>query len=215
MPSYTVKQGDHLTRIARAHGFSDYRTIWDHPDNAELKKKRQNPNILYPGDVVSIPDSKDTKTVQGSTEKKHTFEKKGKPLVLRLELRHWNNKPLANTQCEIEMEGASFSLPTDANGRIEMEIPPEAECGKLRVKDSPYPEVPFKIGHLDPIEEITGWKARLNNLGYYAGPVDDQETAQLLSAIEEFQIDFFKSMSQVDGKCGTNTQAKLKEAHGC
>jgi hypothetical protein len=46
--SYTVRQGDHLSKIAKAFGFSDYHTIWDHPNNGDLKQKRQNPNVLLP-----------------------------------------------------------------------------------------------------------------------------------------------------------------------
>jgi hypothetical protein len=39
--NYTVKQGDYLSKIASEHGFFDHTTIWNHPANAELKKKRQ------------------------------------------------------------------------------------------------------------------------------------------------------------------------------
>ena len=216
MSQYTVKQGDHLTKIARAHGFSDYRTIWDHPSNADLKKKRENPNILFPGDIVNIPDEdKELKKVTGSTEKKHTFEKKGKSLMLRLELRHWNNKPMADAECSLEVGGELFPGKTDAKGRVEIEIPSDAENGKLKLSEGPYRELPFKIGHLDPVDEITGQKGRLNNLGYNSGPVDDEDTAQFHSAVEEFQIDFFKTTTEVDGKCGTKTQKKMKEAYGC
>ena len=41
MPEHIVRQGEHLARIARQHGFSDYQTIWDHPENAQLKQKRE------------------------------------------------------------------------------------------------------------------------------------------------------------------------------
>src|SRR4030095_14342956 len=53
---YTVKQGDHVAGIAFRFGLSDFRTIWDHPNNTELKNKRQNPNVLFPGDVLYVPD---------------------------------------------------------------------------------------------------------------------------------------------------------------
>jgi LysM repeat protein len=43
---YTVKQGDHLSSIAHEYGFPDYQTIWNHADNAQLKQKRKNPNVL-------------------------------------------------------------------------------------------------------------------------------------------------------------------------
>ena len=62
--NYTVKQGDHLSSIANAFKFSTYQTIWDHPHNAALKAQRVNPNVLYPGDVLYIPD-KDTNEYPG------------------------------------------------------------------------------------------------------------------------------------------------------
>ena len=51
---YTVK-GDYLTKIAKEHGFSDYRIIWDHAQNKQLKELRKNPNVIYPGDKLFIP----------------------------------------------------------------------------------------------------------------------------------------------------------------
>lgn len=57
MPTlYTVKRGDNLTKIANRHGFRNWRAIYDHPSNALFKKARPNPNLIYPGDVLVIPD---------------------------------------------------------------------------------------------------------------------------------------------------------------
>jgi len=53
---HTVVQGEHLSSIAKKYGFSSYKTIWDHGQNADLKKKRQNPNVIFPGDRLFIPD---------------------------------------------------------------------------------------------------------------------------------------------------------------
>jgi N-acetylmuramoyl-L-alanine amidase len=216
MAEYTVKQGDHLSKIASNYGFRDYRLIWDHPQNAELKKKRQNPNVLYPGDVLFVPEQ-EMKEIPAATEKRHQYQVQAKPLALRLEIRYANNKPMAGVECELQIEGTIYPLTADEKGRIEHDISPDAESGELKIKhpDIAFPEIPLQIGHLDPIEEVSGWKARLNNLGYDAGTVDDLETAPLRSAIEEFQCDYFKDVNQVDGKCGPKTQAKLKEVHGC
>ena len=45
---HTVVQGEHLSRIAKQYGFTDYRVIWEHRRNAALRGKR-NPNVLFPG----------------------------------------------------------------------------------------------------------------------------------------------------------------------
>ena len=71
------------------------------------------------------------------------------------------------------------------------------------------------IGHLDPVSEPSGQAARLKNLGYlFSSPEADPDYEQkaLGHAIEEFQCDHRLS---VDGICGPNTQAKLKEVYGC
>jgi peptidoglycan hydrolase-like protein with peptidoglycan-binding domain len=76
--------------------------------------------------------------------------------------------------------------------------------------------IPIKIGHLDPVEEQSGQQSRLNNLGYFAGPLaaasNEGNRALFLSAVEEFQCEHGLT---VDGKCGPLTQAELKQVHGC
>lgn len=54
--NYTVKPGDNLTKIALSHGFKSYRDIYDHPLNAAFRAKRPNPNLIFAGDVIVIPD---------------------------------------------------------------------------------------------------------------------------------------------------------------
>jgi hypothetical protein len=52
---YTVKSGGYLGKIALDHGFKDWREVYDHPDNAEFRRKRPDPNKIFPGDVLMIP----------------------------------------------------------------------------------------------------------------------------------------------------------------
>ena len=56
MPSHTVEKGECMTSISRQYGFADYHTVYDHPQNKGLKDKRKNPNMLFPGDEVFIPE---------------------------------------------------------------------------------------------------------------------------------------------------------------
>ena len=48
--------------------------------------------------------------------------------------------------------------------------------------------------------------------GYDAGDPDHPDDDRFESAVEEFQCD---SNLTVDGQCGPQTQAKLKDVHGC
>ena len=40
---YTVQKGDWLDKIARDHGFSSWRDLYHHPDNAAFRARRPNP----------------------------------------------------------------------------------------------------------------------------------------------------------------------------
>jgi N-acetylmuramoyl-L-alanine amidase len=213
--TYTVKQGDHLPGIAEENGFQNYRILWDHPQNADLKKKRENPNILLAGDQVFIPDP-ETREESRSTNQKHKFQVDNEILRLRLTLEDLYEKPIAGVPCDLMIEGEIHKLTSNGQGLVELEIPHKAKSGflVLHSDETPFQEVPIpvKIGHLDPIDTISGQKARLNNLGYFAGDPDSGEDDDFRSAVEEFQCDHSLT---VDGKCGANTQSRLKQVCGC
>ncbi|HEY6946597.1 MAG TPA: peptidoglycan-binding domain-containing protein, partial [Candidatus Acidoferrum sp.] len=189
--------------------------VWDHPENADLKKLRKNPNILFPGDQVFIPD-KEEKEESGPTDKRHSFVVDKEKLKLVLVLEDFLEKPIAGAQCALLVDGQTFQLTTDGKGKIEQEIPLDAKEATLTIRGDQTPfandVIPLKIGHLDPLDEISGQVARLNNLGYFAGPLDGSDTEAFESAIEEFQCDH---SLKVDGICGPKTQDKLKEVYGC
>ena len=205
---HIVKQGEHLQGIAKKYGFSDYHPVWDYPENADLKNKRKNPNILKPGDVLHIPD-KETKEATGGTETTHQFRVHGKLPKLRIRLIDSDNNPMANTECEVSIGLNIQKLKTDGDGLLELTIPFDATTGELTLSGT---KIPFQIGGLDPVEERSGWKARLRNLGYDPGPPDTEDESLERLAIEEFQSNHGL---KVDGVCGSKTQAKLKEVHGC
>ena len=54
--THIVKRGENLPMIAKKYGFHDWKTIYDHPNNREFRKKRPNPNLILPGDQLFIPD---------------------------------------------------------------------------------------------------------------------------------------------------------------
>lgn len=212
---HIVEQGEHLSQIAKLYGFPDYKILWDHPENADLKKLRKNPNILLPGDEVFVPD-KEEKEESGSTDKRHTFVVDKEALKLRLVLEDIYEKPIAGAQCALLVGDQTFQLTTDGKGKLEQDIPLDAQEATLVIRGDQTPFqneiIPLKIGHLDPVEEISGQVARLNNLGYFPGRLDGSDADALKSAVEEFQCDHGL---KVDGDCGPKTKAKLKEVHGC
>jgi len=207
--SHTIQQGEHISKIATKYGFRDYRTIWNDGRNAALKKKRVNPNVLLPGDELQIPD-KQVKTVPGATTKRHTFRLARAPLKLRLVVRDFDNEPIANTPCELEIEGTKYHLTTNGDGLIEKDVEPTAETGRLVIPSLDL-DVPVKIGHLDPHDEETGWLGRLINLGYGDDRLGTTSAEDLQSDIEEFQCDYGL---KVTGILDEATKAKLKDTHG-
>ncbi|HEV3331703.1 MAG TPA: peptidoglycan-binding protein [Bryobacteraceae bacterium] len=213
--TYTVKQGDHLSKIAKEFGFSDYHTIWDHPNNAALKQQRSNPSVLYPGDSLFIPD-RQQRLESRNTDKLHQFQAKKPALKLRLALEDAYEKPIANAPCILAIGSDSRNVTTDGSGKIEQDIPPDVHDAILVVQDEQTPlnntQIEIKIGDLDPVEEISGQIARLDNLGYFAGDVNQPDQKAFESAVEEFQCD---QGLTVDGICGPVTQAKLKQVQGC
>lgn len=211
---YTVKQGDHLAKIAQDFGFRSHRIIWDHPENQSLKNTRKVPGLLYPGDRIYIPE-REVRNENAPTDQQHLFIVRGELLKLKLRVKDLNSQPVADKPCQLEVEGQTYSLTTDGNGLIEQVIPKNAQSGRLTViagNNLIESVIPLAIGHLDPVEEISGQRGRLNNLGYRAGDQDDAQAPAFRSAVEEFQCDH--KIALVTGICDARTKAKLVEVHG-
>ncbi|MEM6483575.1 MAG: papain-like cysteine protease family protein [Pseudomonadota bacterium] len=57
MTVHTVARGENLTQIARKHGIRNWRNLYFADGNQEFENKRKNPNLIRPGDKISIPSS--------------------------------------------------------------------------------------------------------------------------------------------------------------
>lgn len=73
---YKIRLGDCINSVAYENGFY-WETLWNLPENSELKKERKDPNILKVDDIVHIPDIR-VKEISKSTEQTHNFRIKGK-----------------------------------------------------------------------------------------------------------------------------------------
>ena len=213
--NHVVAQGEHLSKIAAEYGFIDYTLIWNDAGNAQLKTLRINPNVLLPGDSLYIPD-KQQGNASGATSKRHSFQIDQKQLRLRLILEDKYEKPISNAPALLYLDQQQVQATTDGTGKIDQPIPSGVQSCVviLNSEGTPYQGTtfPVKIGHLDPVDTMSGQQGRLNNLGYLAGNSTDLSDAQFLSAVEEFQCD---QGLKVDGAVGPATQAKLKTIHGC
>jgi len=205
--SHVVQAGECVGSIAFEHGFFP-RTVWDHPDNAELKARRKDPNVLLAGDLVQVPDLR-PKEVSVAAGASHTFVRRGVPERFRLQLRR-RGKPRADLRFELRVGVKVIEGRTDAGGNLETWIPPDAKEGELLLIDSGE-RFRLALGKLDPVEEISGVQHRLFNLGLYTGPLDGQPGGALTAAVEAFQV---RCGLPETGELDATTRQKLKEAHG-
>ena len=115
---HTVQQGECLSTIARRNGFGSWKILYDHPNNADLRKARKHPNILYPGDEVFIPDPK-PKQVGVATGAAHKFVAKRERPRLRLRIQTPHGTAQEGARYVLSFEGGEESGSVGANGLIE------------------------------------------------------------------------------------------------
>lgn len=208
MPIHIVVQGECLSSIAASYGFA-WETIWNLDQNTQLRSERPDPNLIYPGDEVYIPDLTE-KFDQQSVEKTHRYRLKNVPAKLKVRLLN-NGEPLKSRKWKCNVDGAWQDGTTDDDGLLEISLHPGSTAGLLQVDQGP--EYNLLLRELDPLETISGVQARLNNLGYESGAVDGIQGPITTAAIKAFQADY--PPLDVDGIVGPNTRGKLKEVYGC
>jgi hypothetical protein len=222
---YNVKQGDNLSLIALVFGFKDHTTIYNHPNNADFKKQRPDPDILFPGDMVFIPKPV-VKEQPCATDQRWTFVLRRPKKVLRIVVEDFEGKPMSNAAYQLTLQGTeqvrgriksteqqTLEGTTDGNGRIEHPVPLNARRGTLAIGSFVRD---LEIGYLNPPSEtgdegVSGMQARLANLGFDPGPVDGQLGPRTKAAIRAFQAQHPPLV--VDGICGSQTLEKLNAKH--
>jgi N-acetylmuramoyl-L-alanine amidase len=213
--SYTVKAGDTLASIAHRFGFRSWQTIYDDPSNGDLKKKRPNPMVLAPGDVVQIPDKR-PREVACETNKRHTFRLKPLLVDVVLNLANSEGEPFAEKRYVLLVDGKRYEGKTDGNGTLRQSVPPTATEGEVTVwkrDDVNDHSVTWKLkfGFLEPHDSNKGVKARLQNLGYSVGDCEKDDLDEpTKAAIKEFQT---SAGLKVTGDLDDETKNKLKEAY--
>jgi hypothetical protein len=183
--NHVVKQGECIESIALAHGFLPD-TLWNHPDNAQLKRERKDPSLLLPGDRVQVPDPR-PRQEQGADGQKHRFRRKGLPSKLRVRVLR-DGEPRQNEPYTLNVDGKLSDGTTDGDGVVEVPVPPNAQQGTLIVGKDEKDQQTFelRLSGLDPIASITGVQQRLENLGYPC-PASGELDEPTRSALGDFQ----------------------------
>lgn len=204
----TASAGDSVPSLAYKHGHF-WEFIWNHGNNSQLKTARKSPNILFPGDRVYIPPVRQKFESRGM-DASHKFSRKGTPNKLRMQLLLFD-EPRANEEYTLKLGKEVIRGTTDSNGVLEHFIPPDCAGGELLLAAGKE-RYPVRIGHLNPIESISGVRQRLNNLGFFAGDSSsEEEDDRLIQALHSFQG--ANNLPQ-SGEINDATRNALRSLHG-
>lgn len=210
--THTVKPGEHLSLIAKRYGFADYRTIYDHPENQSLKRRRPDPNLIHPGDEVFIPDP-ELKEVELAVDREHRIRLHLPKKVLRLVMRDARGVLVKDTPYVLSVGGQRIEGQTDGNGALEHDIPTDVSSATLQIGGHRFR---MRVGDLNPVDDtddggITGLQMRLANLGYSVGRIDGKLGPRTRAAIRAFQREM---RLKITGRFDDATKSKLITRHG-
>jgi hypothetical protein len=237
MTSHNAIDKEYLLKVVRDAKFRDWKQQWD--NNASLKAKRSNPNILFKGpslggdgDVLDIK-AIEPKKVTKQTGSSYKFKVPSPKLFLRLRVLNEDFSALKDSAYSLSLDGIDKPLEgkTDGKGQIEVEVPPDVQMGTLTVSIPPASPKKdgavqgntgmswaIRIGSLNPIREeapdtncVSGVQQRLINLAFPAKEVNGVHDDPTKEAIKAFQAAYGIKESG-DPDPGT-TQAKLQEVH--
>jgi hypothetical protein len=201
-----VVRGDCISSLAVDNGLM-WQTIWEHPENADLRALRKEPNILMEGDEVFIPEREDGEQ-SGATEKKHRFRLKNSPAMLRLRVQR-AGKAVADTKYTLVIDGEMRTGTTSAEGDIEEPIQPDAAFATLRLEGM-LDVFDLPLGVLAPVKALMGVQQRLRNLGFNPGPADGEMGDRTRRALKDFQASVGLEPT---GEADDATQDKLASVH--
>jgi len=208
MAKHIVKQGECIESIAFEHGLF-WETVWNDSQNAELKQKRKDPNVLLPGDEVFITDKRE-KTESCATEKRHRMRKKRVPAKVGIRFES-DGEPRADEPYFVVIDGIRSKGRTDDEGMVKLFISPGAKKGRITFPESER-QYDLILGGLDPITELSGVQGRLMGLGFFPGPVDNKMSPELEEALHLFQEE---NGLKATGKLDDDTRQKIDKAFGC
>jgi hypothetical protein len=186
--NHCVLQGETTESIAFHHGHA-WQTVWDHPANAELKRLRVHHNVLAPGDTLFVP-ARTSREEQCATTRVHTFRRRGVPSPLLLRCLNLQGEPRAGEPWRISQNGTSHSGTLDNDGWLRTTVAPNALDVLVIVgKEGTAFETHYQLhlGHLDPLDSVTGLCDRLRNLGYDTGASKPTIDHNIRAAIARFR----------------------------
>lgn len=209
--THQVQQGECLVSIAESYGFF-WETLWNLPENKALRDSRREPTVLFPGDVVTIPE-KTIKDYTRPTGARHTFRVKNIPAKFNLRLLKESGEARAGLSFVLVVDGVEKRGSTDGEGWVRASIAPTARNGTLTVTESETGEeetYEVQLGHLDPVDTIVGAQTRMLQMGAYFGRVTGTMTLAFVASLKAFQSS--RGLAPT-GELDDSTRAALRESH--
>lgn len=206
MPTHIVGQGDSIASIAEQNGFL-WETLWNHGNNGGLKAERKDPNVLFPGDEVFIPE-KGQKQIDKPVDARHRFTRKGVPHKLKVKLAT-ADEARGGEPYTLVVGGQVLHGTLDGDGAFEHDVPGDAKSAQLILSGGDE-IINLRVGGLDPVSEVSGAQQRLQNLGYDLGGEQGTLGDKTRAALRGFQD---RNKLPVTGEIDGATKAKLQEVH--
>lgn len=206
-----ARRGQNLRDLARAEGVG-YGALRE-------ANPKIDPNLLVPGEEITVSEKKTDKTTQGKSGGAKTAKGERPASVLRLRLRTAGGKPLANERGELDFGGGKQAVATDGAGKLEVVVPANLPEGVRQAKlEIAGRRLVLRLSCLAPCMDSAGElllgavRARLANVGYAVSEGDGPLDPAIHVALATFQAD---AKLPIDGDPGKATLDKLKEVHGC
>lgn len=165
MNPYVVKQGDFLLQLAYEFGF-DADGVWNDPSNDEIRKARSEPNILFPGDLLHIPQANKPPVHSLETGQTNSFVAPAAPTVtITQKFVDPDKDSYVSKAFTVQELDQLTGLSTDEDGTATFPAPLTLDVATIVFTESGE-TWKLLIGHMDPIETRSGIFKRLQNLGY-------------------------------------------------
>lgn len=208
----TSGSGDCISSIAFEEGFFPG-TLWNHPENAHLKKDTDYSTVLAEGEMVYVPSLRDKSHGVG-TDARHRFKRHGVPEKVCIRFLDEYGKPRSGVPYEFETTSGLKNGATDGEGALTEFIRPNEMTAVLTLETAKGPEkYVLDLGHLRPRSLEEGAKSRLMQLGYWPGvPDESREKEQFRLAVSAFQL---AEDLPLTGELDSATLAQLKTIFGC
>lgn len=173
MEPYVIRQGDFVLKLAYKFGF-DADAVWNDDANADLRQIRADPNILFPGDVLYIPDREDPEPVSLTTGGSNQFISDVPTMTLTHQFVGDDETTYASKAYTVEELDDLTGLQTDETGLATFSAPVTLQRATITFTDS-GDSFELAIGQMYPLNTAMGVFQRLQNLGY----LDEDEAFDL------------------------------------